>query len=487
MKREAWVKEAINEMVGCGAIGRVRYGQSNMTMPSDGRYQPSDLRPYLGYDQWASWLIIVEWAWLKTLAKKAVIPVAEASLLRPKLLSKMLQSITTTDQDSEEAKTKHDIIALTNLMKLHLPLPLHKWLHYCATSYDIICTAYALQYQVTFEQVLLPKMLELDQLWCKLIEDHAEVLQAGRTHLQTALPITVGFWLAQLHNRYVRNCRTSMLFADLVEGKFSGAVGTYASQVVMLKDSGLEKNLMQTLGLNTAPISTQISPPESMQEAYHSLMLLSGSLANLGEDVRILQSSAYQELISTSSTSSAMSHKTANPIAAEQLLGMHRTVISEYMLIAMNMVSDLQRDLSNSSCMRRYSSIMVYVYQQLLTAERLLKSLKVNIERCQKNLGLESHYLTAEILHLSMGLAGLPAAHEFVNEKIIGMVQSSGCSLADAMDIFCENSVDNNSKAVGAAWGKVPEEVKSILYQPELYIGKAKELAKLEAKNYILR
>ncbi|EKE25090.1 MAG: hypothetical protein ACD_5C00299G0003, partial [uncultured bacterium] len=29
----------------------------NLYMPGDGRYQPEELKAFLGYDQWVSWLI----------------------------------------------------------------------------------------------------------------------------------------------------------------------------------------------------------------------------------------------------------------------------------------------------------------------------------------------------------------------------------------------------------------------------------------------
>jgi adenylosuccinate lyase len=487
MKRAQWVRKAIQALIDYGDSKKGSFhgvSRMNMMMPGDGRYQPEDLAPYLGYDQWAGWLIIVEWAWLRVLAKMRVMPAEDAALLKDDILLRMIFEIVTTKQDLEERKTKHDIIALTNLMKQCsiFPVRLHKWLHYCATSYDIISTAYALQLQEVVASVALPKMRQIDVLWRNIIEEHAATLQAGRTHLQTALPITFGFGQAPLHSRFVRNCRATTHFSNVLEIKFTGAVGTSASQRVMIGHCKGEDVLSQMLGMMAAPVSTQIAPPESMQQVYHALMLVSGTLGNLGEDVRLLQSSAYQELVSSSSTSSAMSHKTANPIAAEQLLGMSRTVVSEYLLVAMNMVSDLQRDLSNSSCMRRYSSILVYTYQQLLTAERMLKSFNVDIKRCRENLAKEERYLTAEVLHLSLGKAGLSGAHHFVNKEIMPIVQARKCSLGDAMDIFL--SLDNAERFdIANLWRLVSIENKECIYSPELYIGQAIEIAQKEAKN----
>ncbi|MEK7494363.1 MAG: hypothetical protein AAB615_00655, partial [Patescibacteria group bacterium] len=46
----------------------------NLQMPGDGRYQPEELRSFLGYDQQASWLILVEYEWLQVLCELGVIP-----------------------------------------------------------------------------------------------------------------------------------------------------------------------------------------------------------------------------------------------------------------------------------------------------------------------------------------------------------------------------------------------------------------------------
>ena len=494
LSRDAWVDRAVDVLVDfCKPMTRKAIHDSrrrDLQMAGHGRYKPLDLQPYLGYDNFAAWLMIVEWAWLKTLAKKQIMPKRDAKYLKSEILYDLIRSITTSDQDLEEAKTRHDIIALTNLMKQHykskkFPPQLHKWLHYCATSYDIISTAYALQYRLTFDRVILPKMRQVDTHWRELIATNVDTLQAGRTHLQTALPITVGFWAAQLHNRYVRNCRSAAHHANVVEGKFSGACGTSASQVVMMGDINAEECVLNMLGLAIAPISTQIAPPESLQSAYHALVQVSGTLANLGEDGRILQMSAIQELRSSSSTSSAMSHKTSNPIASEQLMGMHRTVVSQFNLLLMNMVSDLQRDLTGSSCMREYSGILVLVYQQLLTAERWLKNLKIDVERCRINLSAEERYLTAEVLHLALGMAGMPDAHHFVNESIIPITRSCGCSLSEAIEMYCNSPTNADKSECAEFLKKVPPDIMELLHQPELYIGKSKQIAMQELNNIL--
>lgn len=452
----------------------------DLSMPVIRRYQPPQLSAYLGYDQWAGWLIIVEWFWMKTLAKIGDMPAEDAELLTEDVLRKMLFKITTTSQDEEEKITKHDILALLSLMRKYLPKRLHKWLHFCATSYDIINTAYALQLKVVFEEVFLPELESVDQLWRKKIIESTSIIQAGRTHLQTALPVTPGFWEANLHNRFVQSSRKAQKLVTEIPGCFSGAVGTSASQRVLLKSREGEKVLMEMLGLPAAEVSTQITPPEGMERFYNELLLISGVLANLGEDGRILQSSQFDEITSASSSSSAMSHKTSNPISAENTAGMHVSVIAGFMKVAMTLVSNLQRDLRWSNVMRSHSEIVIYVLRQVLTVKRIFESIKVNEEKCLENFNREKFNVVAELLHLFFQREGMEDAHEFVNKKIVPKARELGLNLYATV----EQLVISEKLISVRMWNKLKKsEIVPYLLTPENYLGNAIEIAEKEAKN----
>lgn len=456
----------------------------NLQMPGDGRYQPKKLRPFLGYDQWAGWLIIVEWFWMITLAKIGVMPKEDYNLLRQDLLYELLSKIPTVVQDAKEKEKefKHDILALLALMREILPVRLHRWLHLCGTSYDIINTAQALQIMIVFQDVFVPELRELDELWRDKIKENAKVVQAGRTHLQTALPVTVGFWLANLHNRFVNSARKAQQFSRKIPGKFSGAVGTSASQRALIDSRDGERVLMETLCLPIAEINTQITPPEDMARFYHELVLLSGSLANLGEDTRILQSSQFGEITSESSSSSTMSHKKGNPIAAENVAGMHVTVIAEYMKVMMTLVSDLQRDLRWSNVMRSYSAVAVYVFQQIITAKRLLVSMKTDETVCRQNFNQSARLVVAEVLHLALQREGYADAHNLVNKKIVPIAAGSGENLWKTMEEFV-SPYDDHELIV--AWGQIRNngKLKQMLIFPNNYLGDAILIAEKEAKN----
>ena len=460
----------------------------NLFMPGDGRYQPDPLKPFLGYDMWAAFLIIVEWFWLETLATIGVMPTKDKILLTPERLIRLLMRITTTAQDNREKGkdgkkgTGHDILALLELMRRYLPKTLHKYLHLGSTSYDIICTAYALILQQTFKQVFRSKLKDVDKIWREKIKLFADVVQAGRTHLQTALPVTVGLWLANLHHQYADSARKANGLALEVPGKFTGAVGTSAALKEMLngREKQAEATLMDFLDLKPAKYSTQITPPQATARFYFELVLLTGILGNLGEDTRILQSSQFGEIISASSSSSTMAHKKANPILAEQDCGMHVDVVAEFMKVMLTLISDLQRDLRWSCVMRSFSAAMVYAYQQLITTEKLLKSMAIDPVRIQENFQKESKLVVAELLHLRLQMQGYPATHELVNKTIVPAASITTNNLAEEMTRQLRTNPDEKLQFV---WERTPESSLYLLKHPEKYIGNAVALAEAEAEN----
>lgn len=240
-----------------------------LEMPGNPRYQPKSLIPYFGYDNLARFLIEVEWALLESLVDIKVIPEKEAKLLTYELKELLISTITTTVLDEREKITKHDIRALVQLMQENMPEPLRKWVHYSATSYDVIENARIIAYKRAFREVTLPTLVDLIENLGVKAEEFASAVQIGRTHGQHALPITVGFWLATLLNRFIDSAQELKEAESKLVGKFSGAVGAYNAQVALGLDGKsqelfnitFEQLVMLKLDLNPSTISTQILQP----------------------------------------------------------------------------------------------------------------------------------------------------------------------------------------------------------------------------------
>ena len=217
-----------------------------------------------------------------------------------------------------------------------------------------------------------------------------------------------------------------------------------------------------------------------MARFLHELVLVSASLANLGDDIRHLQASEIAEVLTPSSSSSTMAHKMGNPILAENMDGMSAHVRGEYGKVMDTLGSTLQRDLRGSNVMPGFGAVMVYAYQQLLTAERVLTRIVIQQERCLQNFQHAAKLVVAELLHLYLQREGVARTHEFVNKRIVPLAQASSNDLATEMDRYVKRS---RRKDLREAWAKVSHPIRHQLQHPETYLGDAVAMAKEEAQR----
>ncbi|HXH84422.1 MAG TPA: lyase family protein, partial [Candidatus Tectomicrobia bacterium] len=99
-----------------------------------------------------------------------------------------------------------------------------RWVHWGATTQDIIDTGMVLQAKAALE-ALRRDLLALVGVLADLAERHRDTVMAGRTHGQQALPMTFGFkvatWVAEL-GRHVE--RVDQLRPRVCVGELAGAV-----------------------------------------------------------------------------------------------------------------------------------------------------------------------------------------------------------------------------------------------------------------------
>ncbi len=464
----------------------------NLQLPGNPRYQPKALQEVFGYDNLYSAHIDVELAVLETLGEIGVVPEEEAKLLTEEVKQKVRESITASDVDKLEREvTKHDIRALVNLIKKQLPEELRRWVHVPLTSNDVINSAQALQF-TRAHKILKQDTAKLVMALKKLVEEQASTVQVGRTHGQHALPITVGFWLSTILNRVLYNARSMDYFAAHLLGKISGAVGAYNAQyalgITQANEKSFEERVLEKLGVQVAPISTQLAPPEPLAQYLFNVGLLSATLAQFGRDCRHLMRSEIAELAEEFAKgqvgSSTMAHK-RNPISFENLEGMWLKNKNELGKVLDTLISEHQRDLVGSSVVRDYPTILVNLTQQINTLLRekdgktFLERIKFDAEQMSKNLNKSASAMMAEPLYLSLQIAGYKGdAHELVNHSAMPIMAEQCGSLIDAV-----RSIAKSDEQVAEALANIPQETMLILENPETYTGLAKEKALQVAKD----
>ncbi len=122
----------------------------NAIDPLDSRYYDTEVARYLSERSRIVYQAYIEVALAYTLADYGV-----CSLGVAKQIEVAAAKVTAEAVYEEEKLTKHDIKALGNCIKAHLAPTAQPFVHFGATSYDIISTASALQLRDAMHQVVL--------------------------------------------------------------------------------------------------------------------------------------------------------------------------------------------------------------------------------------------------------------------------------------------------------------------------------------------
>jgi adenylosuccinate lyase len=208
----------------------------------------------------------------------------------------------------------------------------------------------------------------------------------GRTHGVHAEPMTFGLKLALWHAELVRDReRLHAATGRISVGKLSGAVGTFSHL-----PPDVEEDVCARLGLQPAPISSQVLQRDRHAEVMTTLAILAATLEKIATEIRALQKTEVRELEEPfgkkQKGSSAMPHK-RNPVGCEQVTGLARLVRTNALAALENVALWHERDISHSSVER------VIVPDSFLALDHMLKrmtgivrDMAVNTERMRRNL-----------------------------------------------------------------------------------------------------
>ena len=339
------------------------------------------------------------------------------------------------------------------------------YVHWGATTQDIMDTAVALQLRDAFDLVRAD-IAALRHILAGLARRHRDTPMAGRTHLQQALPVTFGYKAAIWLDMFDRHAeRLAQARPRVLVGQFAGAAGTLAS----LGDRGLEvqQALMEELGLGV-PASTWHVARDGFAEAVNLMAVITGSLGKIATDVMIMASSEFGELyepfVKGRGASSTMPQK-RNPISSELMLACAKGVRQQAGLMLDAMVQDLER--ATGPWHAEWIAIpeaFILAAGALNQAKLMLGGLVVDEQAMARNLGLTRGLIVAEAV--MMGLAphiGRQAAHDLVYDAC-RIVNEKGGRLADVLNAMPEVS------------GRLDPALVERLTDPANYLGMAPQM-----------
>ncbi|MEM2120843.1 MAG: adenylosuccinate lyase, partial [Archaeoglobaceae archaeon] len=403
-------------------------------------------------------MIRVEVALLKALANKGFLSEEEAERVRRKALKISAERV-----KEIEAEIRHDIMALVKAID---EVAECNWIHFGATSNDIIDTATATQLRDSV-LILEEKIKKLGKLLAKRALELRNVVCLGRTHGQAALPTTYGFrfalWASEIARHYIR---LQQMKERLLVGKMSGAVGTQAG---FGKDGfEIESEVMKLLNLRPAIISSQVIPRDIYCEYLEFLANLATTLEKIALNFRILQRAEVGELMEKFEAkqvgSSTMPHK-RNPIDSENVCGLARVIRGLVEPQHQSAILWEERDLTNSSAERITLVEATILADHILTRMiNIVSKLTIDEENVRRNLEMQKGLNMSEAVMLALTKKGVnrQTAHEILR-RVSLRAYANKTSLYE--ELLKEDSVMKFF---------TKEELFELL-KPENYLGTAKE------------
>ncbi|MFI5367717.1 MAG: lyase family protein [Spirochaetia bacterium] len=408
--------------------------------PLDHRYSLSDpalfarLSAILGEEASIKYCARVEVALLKTLLRHLPAQVAPAGL--EERLDAAAEEISPGEVYAEEATTHHNVRALVNVLKRHLPETVRPYAHLGATSVDILDTAASLRYKEAIRSVILPLLVDLELELVRRAREEAETPQIGRTHGQHAVPITFGFALAEYVARLGKSILRIHEKSEGLRGKLAGAVGAYNATSLLVKDpQKLELEFLAILGLTPSEHSTQLVEPEHLLALLLELNTAFGIIANLADDLRNLQRSeigeVHEEFAATQVGSSTMPQK-RNPWNSEHVKSLWKEFCPRVITFFMDQISEHQRDLTNSATARFVPEFIAGFASAAERMRTIIHSLGVDRRRMAENLAMGGDLIFSEPVYVLIALGGDAEAHERVRAATL-RAEKTGAKLADIL------------------------------------------------------
>ena len=367
-----------------------------------------------------------------------------------------------------EATTNHDVKAVEyfirdNFKKDKVLSSYIHLIHFGLTSEDVNSLSYAVMIKKGIS-IYVNEITSLNKVLNSYSKKWSNVAFLARTHGQPASPSTLGKEFKVFASRLDREI--SILKSVKPMAKFSGATGNYHTFDIVdnkVKWSQINKKFIKQFAVEQNPYTTQIEPHDWIAEICHSMVRINNILIDLCQDAWIYISNDIfaLKLLKNEVGSSTMPHK-VNPIDFENAEGNFGISSALLEFFANKLTkSRHQRDLSDSTVLRNVGLGFGYSALAIKSAMNGLSKITPNKIQIQNELNDNWEVLT-EAVQTLMRYEGIPDAYEQLKK----LSRGSKLDQKTYISFIKSLSINEDSKE------------KLLNLKPNLYIGKAKEIAK---------
>lgn len=386
-------------------------------------YGTDEMRAIFSDEAWLQRWLDVEAALAQAEGEIGVIPRRAAEEIARKARAELID---VAWMKREIDHTLHPIVPLIRALKAICDGDAGEYIHWGATTQDIMDTALVLQIKdavALFEQHLR----DLQSTLAELAQRYRDTIMPGRTHGQHALPITFGFKVAIWLDEFRRHAaRLSECKPRVLVGQFGGAVGTLAG----VAEHGFEirRRMMARLGLGTPVISWHVAH-DGFAEFAGIVAMMAGTCGKIAHEVIALQKSEVMELEEPWAEgkvgSSTMPHK-RNPMLCEAIVALARLCFDRARTALDGLIQEHERDWTINHMEWAYlPELCVMADGALALTLRVLRGLRVYPERMRANVDALNGLMMSEAVMFALGqVIGRQTAHDVVYACAMRAVES---------------------------------------------------------------
>ncbi len=309
-----------------------------------------------------------------------------------------------------------------------------KWVHYGATSQDVMDTGLVLQLREAFK-VIEADLVRAMAAAAALAKAHRDTPMAGRTWLQQALPITFGLKMAGTLDALMRHRdRLAEARPRILALQFGGAAGTLAS----LGGKGPEVARLLAARLDLSlPDTPWHGQRDRILEAASLMAGLVATGAKVARDVALMMQTEVGEVLEPAAPgrggSSTMPHK-RNPALSATILGAAGLAPQLLATIAAGGAGEHERFAGGwQSEWLALPELARLTGGVLARLGELLEGMEVKPERMRANLGTTGGLLMAEAVQMALApTLGRLAAHDRI-EAACRKANGEGRALLDVL------------------------------------------------------
>lgn len=386
-----------------------------------------------------------------------------------------------------EKEIGHDLMAEIRVYAEQCPVGGGK-IHLGATSVDIEDNADVLRMKEALNINLTRLVNCLDSL-ANHIKKYKNLVCIGWTHLQPAVPTTLGYRFSNYAQDLVSDIRNVENLLKNMRGKgIKGIVGTSTSFQRLLgrkgKPADLERYVMRKLGLKAYPISTQTYARKLDYSILTVLASIAQSIHKFGLDLRHLQSPAYGELSEPMKGaqvgSSALPSK-KNPVTAERMCSLARHVATLPRVAWENAAQTILERTLDDSANRRIiiPEAFLAIDECMMIYDRILRGIVIYPAMIKRNLERYGPFACTEAILMKLVERG--EDRQRMHERI----RKHSRKAWETVMAGKENPLSKLLKQDGLIKSKLSPRETDELLDPTRYVGDAPQRCELFLDGYV--